>query len=104
MNSDLLLLMKTNDFLRTIDNKLGSPVNTFEITVRINGYFRLILRKIIRFDVCFCIKKKLKFCYEEIEKSSPKRTFWSHLLLQLDRLWIQIKLMALKQSVVSDSL
>lgn len=35
MNSDLLLLMKTNDFLRTIDNKLGSPVNTFEITVRI---------------------------------------------------------------------
>lgn len=31
---DLLLLMKTNDCLRTIDAELGSPVNTFEIMAR----------------------------------------------------------------------
>jgi len=37
MNNNLLLLFKTNDFLRTIDNKLGSPVNTFEITVIFNN-------------------------------------------------------------------
>lgn len=35
MNRDLLLLFKVNDFLRTIDNKLGSPFNTYSITVNI---------------------------------------------------------------------
>lgn len=36
MNRELLLLFKVNDFLRTIDNKLGAPINTFKITVKIN--------------------------------------------------------------------
>lgn len=40
LNRQLLLLLKTTDFLRTIDNKLGSPVNSFEITVTtLNNYF-----------------------------------------------------------------
>lgn len=33
MNRTLLMIFKINDFLRTIDCKLGSPINTFEITV-----------------------------------------------------------------------
>eukprot|EP01017_Pseudomicrothorax_dubius_P008655 TRINITY_DN12860_c0_g2_i3.p1 TRINITY_DN12860_c0_g2~~TRINITY_DN12860_c0_g2_i3.p1 ORF type:complete len:136 (+),score=17.17 TRINITY_DN12860_c0_g2_i3:237-644(+) len=32
MNRDLLLLFKTNEFLKMLDNKLGNPVNTFRIT------------------------------------------------------------------------
>eukprot|EP01015_Nassula_variabilis_P023563 TRINITY_DN4426_c0_g1_i1.p2 TRINITY_DN4426_c0_g1~~TRINITY_DN4426_c0_g1_i1.p2 ORF type:complete len:183 (+),score=34.79 TRINITY_DN4426_c0_g1_i1:60-608(+) len=32
INQDLLLLFKVNDFLRSLDGRLGSPVNTFKIT------------------------------------------------------------------------
>ena len=28
------MLFKINDFLRNIDNKLGSPINNFQITVK----------------------------------------------------------------------
>lgn len=35
VNDTMPMLFKVNDFLRTIDTKLGSPVNTFNITVRI---------------------------------------------------------------------
>ncbi len=37
VDSDMLLLLKTNDCLRHLDNKLGSPVNTSKIVARITG-------------------------------------------------------------------
>ncbi|KRW98262.1 Protein kinase-like domain [Pseudocohnilembus persalinus] len=33
LNREMLLLFKTKEFLRTIDNKLGLPINSFQITV-----------------------------------------------------------------------
>lgn len=33
VNDTMPMLFKVNDFLRTIDTKLGSPVNTFTLTV-----------------------------------------------------------------------
>lgn len=35
MKRELLLIFKTNDYLRAIDNRLGQPANTFNI---INDY------------------------------------------------------------------
>lgn len=37
IDKDVLLLFKTNDFLATINNQLGSPVKKFEITVSESG-------------------------------------------------------------------
>jgi hypothetical protein len=34
INKDVLLLFKTNDFLNTITNKLGDPVNKYEILAK----------------------------------------------------------------------
>lgn len=31
---EMLLLLKINEFLRSIDRKIGNPYNTFENTVR----------------------------------------------------------------------
>ena len=31
MNSDLLLILKTNNYLKAIDRRLGNPNNTFNI-------------------------------------------------------------------------
>jgi hypothetical protein len=33
MKRELLLVFKTNDYLRAIDNRLGNPANTFNIIV-----------------------------------------------------------------------
>lgn len=36
MNKEILLLFKVNDFIRVITTRLGSPVNQFEIMVKLN--------------------------------------------------------------------
>ncbi|EAS05302.2 ABC1 family protein (macronuclear) [Tetrahymena thermophila SB210] len=71
MNRSLLLLLKTTDFLRTIDNKLGSPVNTFEIT--------------------------LDYCFNEIEKFEFNNSFWLFLLFRFEKIMAKIKLFIYKQ-------
>lgn len=39
INRDLLLLFKTQNFLNTIDNKIGSPINNYKIMVILFFYF-----------------------------------------------------------------
>ena len=34
MDSDLLLVFKVNDYIRTIDSRLGSPANSFYYTAK----------------------------------------------------------------------
>jgi aarF domain-containing kinase len=67
INRDLLLLFKTNEFLRMLDNKLGSPINTYRITAdfailaisqseemkRHRGYFERLKLSFIRLRIRF---------------------------------------------------
>lgn len=45
MDQDLLLIFKVNDYLRTLDFRLGRPVNTFYFTVSNIIYFNLFIFK-----------------------------------------------------------
>lgn len=48
MKRELLLIFKTNDYLRAIDNRLGQPANTFNI---INDYtWRVFQEELVKED------------------------------------------------------
>jgi aarF domain-containing kinase len=45
MDPDLLLIFKVNDYLRTLDWRLGRPVNTFYFTVSFHNFLQFLTLK-----------------------------------------------------------
>ena len=58
MRSEMILVLKINGFLRSIDKRIGNPINNFEIM--------------------------LKYVYEEISRNEYELGFWNSIKLKLE--------------------
>lgn len=77
MNRKLILVFKTNNYLRAIDNKLGTPLNTFKV---LNEMTWEVFNAEIISQKPFLERMRSRFEYTKIDLYFKLLKFWYSIL------------------------